>query len=713
MNLNKEMRIMAFKTILLFSAVAAFAATDSSLVQKQDELISKLDSMNSSVYGLRVGGSAKAGIMTSTILSNKQLLDDSPSRDNQAYTDINLTLDARPSRETNAHLELTLHKDWQQGYEEGINPVIGRWFSYDGSILNKKIDFNLGYMRVGYTPLTLFTPQVSILQEPEIFAERRVEALAERNLDTTSNRLLQGINAIYNSGALGSVENVYFQVTGARLRAIAKKYDQVFFDFDWSDRYLLGTRTGVEAFGANLGINYTYTFDRIRSTRALSGLNPLNAYFYDFNHVISINAGFDSKEMLSSLPVTFGLEGEFATSKWKSRVDSLREKVSSTYSLQEGVNFQNDLYDTTFYVQVSNSTSKEWELLTLEKENGNAFYVQPFVKGSFAGINVALKGTYLQNDENFWSEQASTPVYQANTSILNADAWYNPTIDPNLVGHFRSGNLENLYFSIYNTNVLNQQNLMSVDGTTLESDLDRDSPRVLSRLYNNYKLGHFYRNGYNAEVWERKEALSAVQQMDPSINMALPLGFATPDRQGIMFDLDLSIKEFVAVNARFSKIDRESIDLSYMQMGLGLGVDFQKIFSLPRAALLQVSAEQATESTSDLKTTRLVGGFSVGVTDQLIFLLGAQLLQKDYGEGPLLFGATDEVTGVFTMSAGVSDVSEMLALLGVSYKIAPNAFISVQGGLLTNEVKFFDALNTKETLEIEKAIVMADVKVNF
>ena len=104
MNLNKEMRIMAFKTILLFSAVAAFAATDSSLVQKQDELISKLDSMNSSVYGLRVGGSAKAGIMTSTILSNKQLLEDSPSRDNQAYTDINLTLDARPSQIGRAHV---------------------------------------------------------------------------------------------------------------------------------------------------------------------------------------------------------------------------------------------------------------------------------------------------------------------------------------------------------------------------------------------------------------------------------------------------------------------------------------------------------------------------------------------------------------------------------------------------------------------------------
>jgi hypothetical protein len=98
-------------------------------------------------------------------------------------------------------------------------------------------------------------------------------------LDTTNNRLLQGLNLLYNSGKLGSLENLYAQGTVARLRAIGKKYDQVFFDFDWSDRYLVGARVGAEAFGANLGLNYTYTFDRIRSTRAASGLNPLPAFF--------------------------------------------------------------------------------------------------------------------------------------------------------------------------------------------------------------------------------------------------------------------------------------------------------------------------------------------------------------------------------------------------------------------------------------------------
>ena len=75
-------------------------------------------------------------------------------------------------------VQLRLHKDWQSAFDENNNPVIGHWFSYDGTILNKHVDFNLGYMRVGYTPLTIYTPQTEILQEPEIFAQNRREALA-------------------------------------------------------------------------------------------------------------------------------------------------------------------------------------------------------------------------------------------------------------------------------------------------------------------------------------------------------------------------------------------------------------------------------------------------------------------------------------------------------------------------------------------------------
>ena len=180
---NDMFKMTSRISLLLCGAVAFASAADSTLVEKQKNLVGTLDSLNSSVMGLRLGGTAKAGVLSSK-LSSDQLLDQQDFRENQAYTDVNLVVRARPSEETEAKVELRLHKDWEEAYEEPINPIIGHWFSYDGKILNKHVDFNLGYMRVGYTPLTIYVPQTEILQEPEIFAAKRSEALALRSLDT-------------------------------------------------------------------------------------------------------------------------------------------------------------------------------------------------------------------------------------------------------------------------------------------------------------------------------------------------------------------------------------------------------------------------------------------------------------------------------------------------------------------------------------------------
>ena len=267
MNSNMKMHLLGFSSVLLLSAATAFAApeqdssAEKSVAEQQKSLLEKLDSLNDAVLGLRVNGSAKAGVLTS-MASSDQFSDNSPTQETQAYTDVNLILTAHPSSETEVRVEARLHKDWQSAYEENNNPIIGHWFSYDGKILDDHLAFNLGYMRVGYTPYTLYTPQPNLLQEPEIFAQARAEAMSKRNLDTTSRRLLHGLNIDYHSGNLGVVDDLHLQATGARLRNISKKNDQAFFDFDWTDRYLYGVRLGVDAYGAHVGANFVNVFDR-------------------------------------------------------------------------------------------------------------------------------------------------------------------------------------------------------------------------------------------------------------------------------------------------------------------------------------------------------------------------------------------------------------------------------------------------------------------
>ncbi len=721
MKLNKEKCVMAFKTALFFSVSMAFAATDTSLVQKQEGMIAALDSINSSVLGLRLGGTGKAGVLSSK-LDADHLDAASPSRDNQAFTDVNLTFDARPSKETNVHVELRLHKDWQNAYEEAVNPTLGHWFSYDGLILNRHVGFNLGYMRVGYTPLTIFTPQVNILQEPEIFAERRVQALAERNLDTTSRRLLQGLNVDYHSGELGVLSDIYVQATGARLRAIAKKYDQLFFDFDWSDRYLAAGRFGLVVPTVNLGVNYIYVFDRIRSTRAVAGSNPLEAYYYNDNSVFSVDAGIDSKDLLSSLPVNFGVQGEFALAKWRDRMDTLVSKTKTEYLISQGVNYSDGAYAETFYVRKSEKTTREFELRTQDEEDGMAWHVKPFVRGAFGGFEFALEGTYLQNDEKFWSEMASTPSYQGNTSILNPDALYDNSVVPaDLIGSFRSGNLENLYFSVYNTNVLSQKNMMNSDnGIILASNPNGESGNTKSRLFNNYRLGHFYRNGYNAEIWEQGDV--NIAQLDPSVNMALPFGLATPNRKGFTLSFDAKFNDFVSLNARYGqiknahseKIGQQSTELSYTQMAFGLGFDLARLIGYSKDLLIQGSFEQqASDGFMEMETNRILAGFNVGIYGPVAFRGGFQMLTKDLGKDNFISMGEPDDAGNLVNAFGVSNVEEMLILAGPRIKLAPAAYLTLQGGFLSNKITYFDATLQTSDITMDKLLLMGDVTVNF
>ncbi|PWJ68999.1 MULTISPECIES: hypothetical protein [unclassified Fibrobacter] len=694
-------------TTALMSAAAAFAAEDGAIVEKQSSLLQKLDSLNQSILGLRLSGTAKAGGSTSMATSD-QFAENSATQENQAYTDVNLKFLAQPSSETRINVQLRLHKDWQSGYEENNNPAVGHWFSYDGNILNKHVDFNLGYMRVGYTPLTINTPQTEILQEPEIFAQNRVNALADRNLDTTSRRLMQGLNVAYNSGSVGAVDNIYAQATGSRMRNTAKKNDQVFFDFDWSDRYAYGLRAGAEMMGASAGVNFVNIFDRRLSTRSRD-ITTDDTLMYDDNSVLSAQLSFDSKKLMPSLPVNFGLNGEFAMSWW----DVDREYYVTTYSNEHAIKELPYPVDGSTMIYVSSYAKPNNSLETVDylEEDGVAFNIQPYVEGSFSGLNFKLNAMYLQNDEKFWSDLASSPTYTNNTVVLNSNALYS-NVDDALVSSFASGNLENLYFAVYNTNILNATNLMTSGEATVLTEKYSESVNMYNRLFNNFKLSHFYRNGYDANAMKGLEAAEAMYLMDPSVNLALPFGIATPDRKGFAVSLDADWNEAISLNVRFSQYEQSVMDNKYTTIGAGVGIDLGLLVpSLGRDIKIQGSFEMASESDYLKRSTqRIVAGFNADIWGPIALQAGFQMLNKKF-EGDL-FGIG--IGGLLVGSSLVQNVDEMLILAGPRIRIAPESYLTVRYGMLNNSVDYFNtATGVASNLSIDKSLVTAEVTVNF
>jgi hypothetical protein len=720
---------IALTSAILFSAATAFAEGESVEAQ-QTSLLQKLDSLSASVLGLKFNGTVKAGGLTSMAKSD-QFSDKSPTQENQAYTDANLVLTAHPSAETRATIQLRLHKDWQNAYDENNNPVIGHWFSYDGSILNKHLDFNLGYMRVGYTPYTLYTPQQKLLQEPEIFAEKRVEALAQRNLDTTSRRLMQGLNADFHSGAVGPLSDIHAQVTGARMRDAAKKTDQVFFDFDWTDRYFYGLRLGADAYGAHLGVNYTDVFDRIKGRRARKTATTDTVYYED-NSVLSVEAGFDSKELLKDLPVSFGLNGEFGMTSLESSRDYVMSTNVQYYELNEFMVVLDPALtnrrDTSFvYVKVNEKTDVQDVSEDLGTIDGTGFYVEPYVNIDVAGIEGSLKVMYLQNDEKFWSEMASSPVYRGGATVLNANALFSDNAGyESLIDGFGMSSLENMYMTVYNSNPLYAGNLMTSNSKNALSD-QAESGNMYYRLYNNYKNAHFYRNGYNADVKKAREIQTALLYLDPANDMALPFGVATGDRKGLNVNLDLSWNGAVELNALFGMISTVNSDIEevkFTRYAAGLGVDFGRLFGLDRKIKLQGSYDHAEEDKGfQRKNDRIMAGANIDVIGPVALLAGYQMSTREFGI-PLQVNEF----------ASVAKAEESMLLVGPKVKIAPHSYLSVQYGLLTDKVNFIsssvvldesgepvlDPLTGEKTrqvtpaeLAIDKSVIIADVTVNF
>ena len=730
MNFNMKNRTIALTSALLFSAASAFAA-EGSIVQEQKSLLEKLDSLNAAVLGLKLNGTAKAGAIASLATSD-QFSDDSPTHETQAYTDVNLLLTARPSSETMVSLQLRLHKDWQSGFDENNNPVIGHWFSYDGTILNKHLDFNLGYMRVGYTPLTLFAPQPFLLQEPEIFAQERVEALAQRNLDTTSRRLLQGINADYHSGKLGMVDDIHAQLTGARLRNTAKKTDQLFFDFDFSDRYFYGARLGVGLFGANVGVNYTDAFDRTLS-RESHKLESGDTVYYEDNSILSFELGFDSKSVLPALPITFGLNGEFAMSKWTAEMEYYAANKKNMYTVAEGSYIDADGNQaTTVYVSTAPQPGDTEYKEDVGEDKGKSFYVTPYVKAFVANIEAEVKATYLQTEKEFWSEMASAPNFRGGSVILNSNALYSNEIYSSAIAAFGMSSLENLYMAVYNSNPLNITNIMTSQSLVNALSNQDESQYIYSKLYNNYKNAHFYRNGYDAGTIKRLELEEAVYTLDPSVNMALPFGFATPDRKGFNASLSATWNDAVTVDAYFAQfkqdaagIDAEGNEIAntYTEFAVGGSVDIGRFVNLGRKILIQGSYDHSSED-NFLKRSgdRIMAGLSADVWGPIALQAGIQMANKKFDNELWI-----------TELASVTKVDEMFMLAGPKVRIAPNSYLTVQYGMLNDKM----SLNVKtpvinadgtpavdvegnavysaqpDELSINKNVIVADVTVNF
>jgi len=658
-----------------------------------------LDSIEENVIGFAINGHAKGGVLSSTLSSAALLPNGEDVSEYSAFSDFLLNISVRPSNETKATFDLRFHKDWQSAYREGNNSPIVRWWSYDGNILDKKLKFNLGTMRVAYTPLTIYLPEPELIMEPEIFASYRKEAMEDRYLDGTNRRLLQGLNAEYRISA-GVFDNILLQGTVARLRKVADASDRLSFDFDSNkDRFSTAARVGVETYGAYFGINDVYTFNRFSSSYKDSIAD------YEKNNVLSFELNYNSKKLLTG-SVSFGIGAEYALSNWSHYRWQKITKEPETYldfaTIDLPSNTAAGISNVYPYYKTAASTQPMYELSRIEGTKGNrALLGNGFVQYSDNPFEVKLSGHFLNTDKDFEAELAASPAYLPNLPILNSDA----ALEYNLQ-QFRTGSLENMYYSLYYTLPLSAITIVSGSLGTPSSIFGGRNPIYQSfKLDNNYKLAQYYRNSYTQQTYTRLERRG--QFLDPSVNLALPNGYATPDRTGGDADLNFVWNKAVSVKAIFGTYSSE-FQGKYTRLGGGTEVNIARLAGLGKALTISGSYEQnkQEEGLNDPQTDRIMAGFKVGIWRGLSLLGGFQQLGKEFKNPYVLIN--DPEAGYLA----VNKTSERLIIGGPQVKISERANFVLQGGLLSNTISF--VVDGKEgEIELKKVIMSGTVTVDF
>ena len=712
MNLQLTSKTALF-ALGLFFCLSFAQETDVS--DRQKTLISALDSIEENVIGFALNGRAKGGVFGS-VLSSNALPDSGYVSEYLAFSDFLLGISIRPSNETKATFDLRFHKDWQSAYREGNNSPIVRWWSYDGNILNKKLKFNLGTMRLAYTPLTLYLPEPDLIMEPEIFSELKKEAMEERYLDGTNRRLLQGLNLEFST-PVGIFDKIFLQGTIARLRKVADGTDRAFFDFDPNkDRFSAGARVGLETFGFSLGVNDVYTFNRYSSSIKKEGQR--DTLDYEQNNVLSFELGYNSKKLFSG-PLAFGIGAEYAISNWSHRkevwagIDSVVYMHIEPLPLIPAISSQN--FYPYYYMANSYPVHNRYDRFKASSlDNKGALLANAFVSFDQKPFEAKFSGHFLNVNKGFEAELAASPAYLPYLPILNSDA--NLSYAEYSLEQFRAGSLENMYYSLYYTLPLNAMTIVSGNqGSHHYVICNSKSGAQTTAFYqaacldNNYKLAHYYRNAYTQQTYTRLERESDPHFafLDPSVNMALPYGFATPDRKGGGANLNFAFNKAINVKGVFGIYSSEESD--YTRFGGGLEVDVARLAGLSKALVVSGSYEQNKEEKGlfNPQTDRIMAGAKIGIWRGLSLIGGFQQLSKEF-KNPYVIIDDPDAGHYFA----VDKTSEILAIGGPQIKISERANFSLQGGLLTNTISFIID-GAKEELDLDKYIVSGTVTVEF
>ncbi|GEM_PF-4668736 len=663
------------------------AASAQTLKDRMDETYERVLSK----HGVDVGGRVDAEYFHSD-LDGSAKTDTNYAFETTQYTSFDLDMQYRAYDNISAKASLRFYQDWQTFFATRSRILAARWLSVDGNIA-KTLAFNAGDFRQKYSYLTLWSPELDLVYEPQIFSRLRKDLMDEQYLGD-NDRVLQGANLNFARRFDGPLSELRVDAIGSRVRRgeflDADGYQGFKFARSDMDRFALGGN--AEAFllqnlfagGSYLVLmddrdsyrQQVHSQDYIDAVASLGtplpdglSLNDKDSVVARDIRVVSARAGADIAGFLNNPALELSFTGEYAMSSEANRFAWHFKKDASG----------------KFIANETTAPGKDAKALVLELEAG---YRKPD-----SAFSVSLTGNFLKNEAAFLNPLAQSPTFVP-TRIMNTE----------------NDNGSGALYSTFDA---------------LDNGVYKFSPsRKVVSAANAYHQAPLSKTAYNNGVFS-PEDLSAFSG-DPVLQLVLPFGNATPNRSGPMARLtgDWNRTFFATVDfAMLKEIEGAVIDsavaplATFSRMGGGIQVDGMRLFGLANALDLEGSFirngakremaakdKLAPEITADLAMAGirwqmhpkwgLLGGF-----EQAKLTSPLRIAEK---------GVTDPAkTHVYQYKL---DETQSHFRAGIEYTVTKNAYLLVSGGVLSVDRK---RTNQGTADNAEGAIAARDVKDDF
>jgi len=621
-----------------------------------------------------------------------------PNHEISEFVQVDLNFKFRPWDIITANLQLRLGAGAQEYFAAAATTVNVPWMNIEGN-LDEDFYWVVGDFRQSYSPLTLYMPGIDIMYEPTAFARKREMAQKEALMEG-NQRNLQGFNLQFRPQLGETFGELRVEALGARLRragyldasgamgnmlpneGIAGATQAGRFD-----KFLIGTNIELLPLNKNLLIGATYLsiFDDESSSKYYSCLPPTcsidtttSKYLLNTldslpqkTSVVAIRAGADIAGILDNASLIANLTAEYAMSS---------DVVYDLYPLHK------DPEDETSPIVGTTNTSKE--------EKGSAMLMQLDL-GYKGDINVVLSSSFIRNDSAWFNNVAQSPSFFARR-VLNTDKDLGCSYD------FRgrcSGNSFNLskygvYSPLYST--FDALYFFTPKHSPMQVTLAPGAPSSGAQTQS-YNISPYAKTSWNPSILTRAELALLEELSDLNLQMALPNGFATSNRQGYQEVLTADWKGLAEVKALFANYEQLSASAGasaakYSEYGGGAKINVLGILGYEQNPLeLSGSYKHSAKEqdwtsfgTAEFNSDFINAGFYWRFFRKFGLTFGYQQISSELNTA----GANVQVLQTSNLKVSIVPIvnaKQNQWMAGIDYTVAKNAWLSINYGVMSVE----------------------------